>query len=95
MLGAFKWQPSDAFLRRGSHSLDQNRRGHYAAANSIFSISAGSSASAFELLTRFETGQRCRKSFATGFRIPAPASPLSVSTDSLFPHPAPAKLLGQ
>ena len=46
-------------------------------ANSIFSTSVASSASAFELLTRFDTGQRCRKSFATGFRIPAPASPLS------------------
>jgi hypothetical protein len=50
---------------------------HYAAANSTLSISVASSASAFELLTRFDTGQRCRKSFGAGFSIPAPASPLS------------------
>jgi hypothetical protein len=33
----------------------------YAAANSTFSISVESSASAFELLTRFDTGQRCNE----------------------------------
>ena len=33
----------------------------YAAANSTFSISVESSASAFELLTRFNTGQRCNE----------------------------------
>jgi hypothetical protein len=33
----------------------------YAAANSTFSISVGSSATAFELLTRFDTGQRCNE----------------------------------
>ena len=32
------------------------------------SISVGSSASAFELLTRFDTGQRCSKSFGAGLR---------------------------
>ena len=30
---------------------------------------------AFELLTRFDTGQRCRNSFRRCFRIPAPTSP--------------------
>ena len=32
-------------------------------------------ASAVELLTRFDTGRRCRKSFATDFGIPAPGLP--------------------
>ena len=49
----------------------------YAASNATRSISVGSSASAFELLTRFDTGQRCRNSFRRSFRIPAPTSPLS------------------
>jgi hypothetical protein len=38
----------------------QRERRHTAAATSIGSIKVASSASAFELLTRFETGQRCR-----------------------------------
>src|ERR1700730_10191214 len=41
----------------------------WAVAQSIRSISVASSASAFELLTRFDTGQRCRKPFGAGFRM--------------------------
>jgi hypothetical protein len=47
---------------------------HSALTASIGSINVASSASAFELLTRFDTGQRCRKSFGAGFSssIPCP-----------------------
>ena len=44
----------------GSLKLSPYGRQSYAATNSILSISVGSSGSAFELLTRFDTGQRCR-----------------------------------
>ena len=43
----------------------------YAAANSTLSISVPSSASAFELLTRFDTGQRCSRTNAASRSRPA------------------------
>ena len=49
----------------------------YTLANSARSINVASSALARELLTRFETGHRCRKSFGAGFRYSMPASPFS------------------
>ena len=42
----------------------------------IRSINVGSSTGAFELLTRFETGQRCNKSSGAGCSSSIPASPL-------------------
>src|SRR5271169_3182120 len=41
------------------------------------SISVGSSAGAFELLTRFDTGQRYSMSSGAGLNSPMPAAPLS------------------
>ena len=45
--------------------------------SSTFWINVASSASALELFTRFDTGQRCRESFGAGLRYSAPASPPS------------------
>lgn len=50
------------------------RRLSQAVANSIFSISVGSSSSARELLTRFDTGHFCNRSLAAGFNNSMPAS---------------------
>jgi hypothetical protein len=49
----------------------------YAGASCTGAINAALSASAFELLTRFDTGQRCRSSFGARFGYSAPTSPLS------------------
>ena len=49
----------------------------YTLANCARLINVASSALARELLTRFETGHRCRKSFGAGFRYSMPASPFS------------------
>ena len=51
---------SDASGDEGEAPLRPCLKSSYAAANSTGSIKVGSSASAFELLTRFDTGQRCR-----------------------------------
>jgi hypothetical protein len=46
------------------------------------SISVGSSAGAFELLTRFDTGQRCNTSSAAGWSSSMPARPFSHGSKS-------------
>ena len=48
------------------------------------SISVGSSAGAFELLTRFDTGQRCKVSSGAGFNSSMPASPPSQGSKSFL-----------
>ena len=50
--------------------------------HSIDSIKVASSLSAFELLTRFDTGHFCRRSFGAGLRSSTPASPRSHGSKS-------------